>query len=107
MQCVTCGVALADAKAHYGSAFHTANAKRRAADLPPLTEEAFERMEHAKREQKAAALAADELVLYICDACGKRFGSEGQFSTHNGKLLASLAALGFGVAALNVLPEGD
>ena len=45
MQCVTCGVALADAKAHYGSAFHTANAKRRAADLPPLTEEAFERME--------------------------------------------------------------
>jgi hypothetical protein len=84
MQCVTCGVALADAKAHYGSAFHTANAKRRAADLPPLTEEAFERMEHAKREQKAAALAADELVLYICDACGKRFGSEGQFSTHNG-----------------------
>ena len=86
MSCVTCGVPfpLSDAKAHYGTAFHTANLKRRVADLPPLTEAAFARMEKAQSEQAAAALAADEFVLYICDACGKRFGSEGQFAAHNG-----------------------
>ena len=86
MSCVTCGVPfpLNDAKAHYGTAFHTANLKRRVADLPPLTEAAFARMQHVESERAAAAIAADEMVLYICDACGKRFGSEGQFANHNG-----------------------
>jgi hypothetical protein len=86
MSCVTCGVPFpaSDAKAHYGTAFHTANLKRRVADLPPLTAAAFARMQQVESERAAAALAADEMVLYICDACGKRFGSEGQFTNHNG-----------------------
>lgn len=85
LSCTTCGVSFdGDAKAHYGQSFHLANLKRRVADLPPLTEAAFARMCAAEASSVAAAQAANESVLYICDACGKRFYSEGQFSAHNG-----------------------
>jgi pre-60S factor REI1 len=85
LSCTTCGVSFdGDAKAHYGQTFHLANLKRRVADLPPLTEAAFARMCAAEASSVAAAQAASESVLYICDACGKRFYSEGQFSAHNG-----------------------
>jgi pre-60S factor REI1 len=72
-----------DIKAHYGTAFHTANLKRRVAELAPLTAETFARLS-AERAAAAAAseAAAAEQVLYICDACHKTFASEGQFSAH-------------------------
>lgn len=83
--CVSCGATFAGeaaARDHYSGEWHSVNLQRRVADLPPLPLAAFE-AHVAKREAAAAAAAAAAApVLYVCDACNKRFSSEGPFETH-------------------------
>jgi pre-60S factor REI1 len=84
--CNSCNLRLEsdeDKGSHYGTELHKLNAKRRAADLPPITPQGYARLKDAQEAQQRAAEEADAEVLYICEACHKTFGSEGQFSTHN------------------------
>lgn len=84
--CNACNLTLADElaiKEHYRTELHNLNSRRRAADLAPLTPIAFDRLEAAKAAQQQLQQEAEAEVIFICDACHKKFRSEGQFETHN------------------------
>jgi pre-60S factor REI1 len=83
--CNSCGLVLEDefVRDHYSSAFHHVNLKRRVADIAPLSIAAFEKLRAEKETKDKEMAAAEEEVLYICDACKKKFHSEGQFNSHN------------------------
>ena len=68
--CNSCNVTfeLADAKAHYATAFHNANVKRRLADLAPLTLASFSRAAAAA----ASAAAAREKEASVSGARSAR-----------------------------------
>lgn len=70
-------------QSHYATEFHALNAKRRAADLPPVTESGYQRLKEQQASEAKAAEDAEAEVLYICEACHKTFGAAGQFQTHN------------------------
>lgn len=78
------GAGEASYREHYRSALHTLNLRRRVADLPPVSLEAFEKHLAGEAEKQAQAEAENAACLYVCDACGKTFGSEGQLETHIG-----------------------
>ena len=84
--CNACNIALlddADVRAHYSSALHAVNLKRRVADIAPLSAATFARLSAEQVAADRAREAAAEEVLYLCDACRKKFHSEGQFNAHN------------------------
>ena len=83
--CNSCGLVLEDdfVRDHYSSALHHVNLKRRVADIAPLSAAAFEKLRAEKEAKDKEKAEAAEEVLYICDACKKKFHSEGQFNSHN------------------------
>ncbi len=83
--CNSCGLVLQDdlVRDHYSSALHHVNLKRRVADIAPLSAAAFERLRAEKEAKDKEKAEAEEEVIYICDACKKKFHSEGQFNSHN------------------------
>lgn len=83
--CNACNIRLGgeeELKEHYKSDFHAVNLKRRVHDLPPLSQGTYDRAIAAQEASKAAAEAEAAPCIFLCDACGKSFSSEGQFETH-------------------------
>ena len=83
--CNACGVAFSvdEIRAHYATPLHHTNLKRRVADLPPITASAFARLAAESDARESVRAAEAEAIVYVCDACGKSFASEGQFAAHN------------------------
>ncbi|KAK5166938.1 pre-60S factor rei1 [Saxophila tyrrhenica] len=84
--CNTCGVAFRTGelqRTHMQSDWHRYNLKRRVAQLPPLTAEAFSERVIANKAT-AAATAARARFEKRCEACEKTFYSEGAHSNHLG-----------------------
>ena len=71
-------------RAHYKSAWHRYNLKRKVAGLPPVTREWFElrqaqaRANEARRDEEAAGGGR----VYVCPLTKKKFGSEGTYAAH-------------------------
>lgn len=81
--CISCRVAFADGdvqRAHYKSDWHRYNLKRKVAEMPPVSAEAFREKVLA---QKAESKAQSEVKSsQHCDVCNKFFSSENAFANH-------------------------
>ena len=81
--CISCRVAFADGevqRAHYKSDWHRYNLKRKVAEMPPVTAEAFREKVLA---QKAESNAQQEgKNSKHCEVCNKFFASKNAFSNH-------------------------
>jgi hypothetical protein len=84
--CNACNVRLPteDAvKTHYRTGWHALNLQRRVAELTPVSEADYDAHQNKLAEAAAAAAAEDVAVIYICDACRKKFASAEQMEAHN------------------------
>lgn len=80
--CVSCRVAFKDAeiqREHYKSEWHRYNLKRKIAELPPLTNEAFQERVNLQREKDQLN---NKVVVFFCKICKKSFSSENAFRNH-------------------------
>lgn len=81
--CVTCQLQFKSAalqREHFTkSDLHRYNAKRKVADLPPVTAEVFNEKISERRQQLAAGTEVRKLV---CKACTKTFGSNNAYQDH-------------------------
>jgi hypothetical protein len=81
--CYTCNIrAPTDLAQHYRSPFHAHNLRLRNADVPPLSWSDFSVMAAQAAERQAAVARAAQPVIFVCDACGKTFATEGPFAAH-------------------------
>jgi pre-60S factor REI1 len=81
--CISCRVAFADGdvqRAHYKSDWHRYNLKRKVAEMPPVTAEAFREKVLAQKAESNAL--AEEKNQKHCDVCNKLFSSENAFANH-------------------------
>lgn len=81
--CFTCNVRLsAGLQAHFRSAFHTHNLRLRAVDLPAISFAEYSALAAAASERQTAEALAAQPCVFMCDACGKTFATEGPFDAH-------------------------
>jgi len=85
LTCLTCQVAFTDAdlhRNHFKNDWHRYNLKRKVADLPSVTAEAFEvRKEAHEAQAKVASGEVKEPGTY-CVACGKNFKKKKSYDSH-------------------------
>nr|CAG4651826.1 EOG090X06E3 [Triops cancriformis] len=82
--CITCHVAFKEAdiqREHYKTDWHRYNLKRKVAELPPVTAEAFQQRVLAHRAQAAELEVANSSTHY-CEACGKKFTTVKSYENH-------------------------
>jgi pre-60S factor REI1 len=71
-----------DLREHYSSRYHNYNLSRRIDDLAPVSLKTFEAyLKHIETEKEKQTQVTGP-TIYICDACSKKFSSEGQFEAH-------------------------
>jgi hypothetical protein len=81
--CYTCNVRVSSSlMLHYKSPFHAHNVRLRNDDLPPLSWSEFSVITAEAGQRQAAAILAAQSVIFVCDACGKTFATEGPFDAH-------------------------
>ena len=81
--CISCRVAFADGdvqRAHYKSDWHRYNLKRKVAEMPPVTAEAFRQKVLAMKAESDAQ--SEEKHSKHCEVCNKFFSSENAFTNH-------------------------
>jgi pre-60S factor REI1 len=82
--CISCHVAFKEAavqREHYKTDWHRYNLKRKVADLPPVTAEAFQERVLEQRAQTAKQEALHTFTTY-CQCCRKKFGSQKSYENH-------------------------
>ncbi|XP_067634705.1 cytoplasmic 60S subunit biogenesis factor ZNF622 [Eurosta solidaginis] len=82
--CINCCVKFASAdlqRDHYKTDWHRYNLKRRVAELPPVSAEAFQERMLLMRQEKAAEEAESQMSFY-CNACRKQFGNQKTHDNH-------------------------
>ena len=82
--CISCHVAFKEAaiqREHYKTDWHRYNLKRKVADLPPVTAEAFQERVLEQRAQTAKQEALQTFSTY-CQCCRKKFGSQKSYENH-------------------------
>ncbi|XP_067914575.1 cytoplasmic 60S subunit biogenesis factor ZNF622 isoform X2 [Heterodontus francisci] len=80
--CITCRVAFADAeiqRSHYKTDWHRYNLKRKVADMPPVTDENFQKRVLA---QRAAVEEQNKGTATDCIFCGKKFATFNAYDNH-------------------------
>lgn len=80
--CITCHVGFTDPslqRSHYKTDWHRYNLKRKVADLPPTTAEAFQERVLALRMEEDMKL---EEKQHYCNDCHKNFASEKSLESH-------------------------
>ena len=80
--CISCGVSFSDPelqRAHYKGDWHRYNLKRKVAELPPITAEAFQQK---LLQQRSQAEEQTKHTSVFCKICGKVFSSENAYSNH-------------------------
>lgn len=83
--CATCCIQLRDdehLRQHYRGELHSVNLKRRVADLPPVSQSDVDKHAAVAAAEAARKAAADVPCVFLCDACGKSFGTESQMDMH-------------------------
>eukprot|EP00112_Aurelia_sp_Birch-Aquarium-sp1_P022729 Seg6501.2 transcript_id=Seg6501.2/GoldUCD/mRNA.D3Y31 product="Zinc finger protein 622" protein_id=Seg6501.2/GoldUCD/D3Y31 len=80
--CISCRVSFVDGdyqRSHYKSDWHRYNLKRKVAELPPVTKEAFE---EKLAQQKVEEEDRDKDTSRQCQMCNKSFSNENAFANH-------------------------
>ena len=81
--CITCRVAFVDAdlqRAHYKTEWHRYNLKRKVAELPPVSDEAFQERVLAQQELETEQM--DGKMGQHCQVCRKNFATEKSYASH-------------------------
>ena len=81
--CITCRVAFVDAdlqRAHYKTEWHRYNLKRKVAELPPVSNEAFQERVLAQQELETEQM--DGKIGQHCQVCRKHFATEKSYASH-------------------------
>ncbi|XP_054730419.1 cytoplasmic 60S subunit biogenesis factor ZNF622 [Anastrepha obliqua] len=82
--CISCSVRFSTAdmqRDHYKTDWHRYNLKRRVAELPPVTAEAFQDIVLRVREEKATEELESQMSFY-CKACRKQFSTQKAHDNH-------------------------
>ncbi|XP_004523676.1 zinc finger protein 622 [Ceratitis capitata] len=82
--CINCCVKFASAdlqRDHYKTDWHRYNLKRRVAELPPVSAEAFQDRVLRLRQEKATEEEESQMCFY-CNACRKQFGNQKAHDNH-------------------------
>jgi len=85
LTCLTCQVAFTDAdlhRNHFKNDWHRYNLKRKVADLPSVTAEAFEARKEAHEAQAKVASGEVKEPGNYCVACGKNFKKKKAYESH-------------------------
>jgi len=85
LTCLTCQVAFTDAdlhRNHFKNDWHRYNLKRKVADLPCVTAEAFEARKEAHEAQAKVASGEVKEPGNYCVACGKNFKKKKAYESH-------------------------
>jgi len=85
LTCLTCQVAFTDAdlhRSHFKNDWHRYNLKRKVADLPSVTAEAFEARKEAHVAQAKVASGEVKEPGNYCVACGKNFKKKKAYESH-------------------------
>ncbi|QRV93965.1 C2H2 zinc finger [Ceratobasidium sp. AG-Ba] len=80
--CLSCSIAFfsaEDQRVHYKSDHHRYNMKRRVANLPPVSAQAFDQ-KVLERRAETAIMAAPKGAT--CQTCNKTFATEGSYQSH-------------------------
>ena len=80
--CISCRVSFVDGdyqRSHYKSDWHRYNLKRKVAELPPVTKEAFE---EKLAQQRAEQEEQNKDTSKQCQMCNKSFSNENAFANH-------------------------
>ena len=83
--CLNCHIAFdqADAqRAHYKTDWHRYNLRRKAADLPPVTQESFQARSGAIDAKHAATEASHTKDPHYCSSCNKKYSCAKTFAQH-------------------------
>lgn len=78
--CIACRVAFHTAdlqRSHYRTDWHRYNLKRKVAELPPVSAEAFQQKVLAQRNQRAATASPRH-----CKSCNKKFSTDNAYTDH-------------------------